>query len=233
MNRKSVIRVVVFAAATVLAGSGGTKSLLAAPKDGQDGDHGRRLRVTKECSKYTGAAGSFCTISGSNVPQIPVGSIVTYDQAAGIPNGMLDSNIILDAGGGNRAIGRCTLDLQTALGCARSRRHRRLGGLSRSCEGHTAHRRRELALGRGLRLRRRLLTRATRRKGVEASLAALSVRLKPDATALLITFPRNAKDGDRVRPVWVVGGAVILHDVDRRHLMQLNQNTVIDTGKFI
>ena len=116
MNRKSVIRVVVFAAATVLAGSGGTKSLLAAPKDGQDGDHGRRLRVTKECSKYTGAAGSFCTISGSNVPQIPVGSIVTYDQAAGIPNGMLDSNIILDAGGGNRAIGRCTLDLQTGIG---------------------------------------------------------------------------------------------------------------------
>src|SRR5262244_2922659 len=116
MNRKSVFRVVVFAAATVLAGSGGTKSLMAAPKDGQDGDHGRRLRVTKECSKYTGAAGSFCTISGSNVPQIPVGSIVTYDQAAGIPAGMLDANVILDAGGGNRAIGRCTLDLATGLG---------------------------------------------------------------------------------------------------------------------
>ena len=29
---------------------------------------------------------------------------------------MLDSNVILDAGGGNRAIGRCTLDLTTGLG---------------------------------------------------------------------------------------------------------------------
>src|SRR5215471_18083831 len=121
MNRKSVIRVVVFAAATVLAGSGGTKSLMAAPKDGQDGDHGRRLRVTKECSKYTGAAGAFCTISGSNVPQIPVGSIVTYDQAAGIPNGMLDSNIILDAGGGNRPSAAARWICRPALGCARSR----------------------------------------------------------------------------------------------------------------
>src|SRR5215813_5729574 len=56
MNRKSVIRVVLFAAATVVAGSGGTKSLLAAPKDGQDGDHGRRLRVTKGCSIATSSS---------------------------------------------------------------------------------------------------------------------------------------------------------------------------------
>jgi hypothetical protein len=39
-----------------------------------------------------------------------------YDQAFGIPAGMLDSNIILDAGFGNRAIGRCTLDGATGLG---------------------------------------------------------------------------------------------------------------------
>jgi hypothetical protein len=115
MNRKSVVRAGVFAAAVVLAGSGGAMSLLAAPKDGRF-DDGRRLRITKECSKYTGEAGSFCTISSSNVPRIPVGSVVTYDQAAGIPAGLLDSNIILDAGGGNRAIGRCTLDLSTGLG---------------------------------------------------------------------------------------------------------------------
>jgi len=114
MNRKSVIRAVVFATAAVLAG-GGTMSLLAAPKDGRN-DDGRRLRITKECSQYTFEAGSFCTISGSNVPRIPVGSVVTYDQAAGIPAGLLDSNIILDAGGGNRAIGRCTLDLSNGLG---------------------------------------------------------------------------------------------------------------------
>jgi hypothetical protein len=76
----------------------------------------RDLHVTKECSQYTGAAGSFCTITSSNVAEIKVGSKVLYDQAAGIPMGLLDSNVVLDAGNGNRALGRCTLDLTTFLG---------------------------------------------------------------------------------------------------------------------
>jgi hypothetical protein len=73
-------------------------------------------RITKECSQYTGGAGSFCTITSSNVPFIRAGAIVFYDQAAGIPAGLLDSNVVLDAGHGNRALGRCTLDNQTGLG---------------------------------------------------------------------------------------------------------------------
>jgi hypothetical protein len=76
----------------------------------------RELRVTKECSKYTGAAGSFCTISSSNLAEIRVGSKVLYDQAAGVPTGLLDSNVVLDAGKGDRALGRCTLDLATGQG---------------------------------------------------------------------------------------------------------------------
>jgi hypothetical protein len=74
------------------------------------------LHLTKECSQYTGGAGSFCTFTSSNLAQIKVGSHVFYDQAAGIPAGLLDSNVVLDAGSGNRAIGRCTLDLTTGLG---------------------------------------------------------------------------------------------------------------------
>jgi hypothetical protein len=92
------------------------KSLQAAPHDGRYEDDVRRLHMTKECSEYFGGAGEHCTISGSNIPQIPLGSIVTYDQAAGIPLDMLDSNIVLDAGRGNRAVGRCTLDLKTRTG---------------------------------------------------------------------------------------------------------------------
>jgi hypothetical protein len=76
----------------------------------------RPLHVTKECSQYTGVAGSFCTITSSNLAQIKVGSKVFYDQAVGVPAGLLDSNVILDAGDGNRAVGRCTLDLTTGLG---------------------------------------------------------------------------------------------------------------------
>ena len=79
----------------------------------------RDLHVTKECSQYTGKAGSFCTITSSNLAAIAVGSKVSYDQAAGIPTGLLDSNVVLDAGNGDRAVGRCTLDLTTGLGlCA-------------------------------------------------------------------------------------------------------------------
>jgi hypothetical protein len=74
------------------------------------------LHVTKECSQYTGAAGSFCTITSSNIPEIKVGSKVVYGQAAGIPAGMLDSNVVLEVGAGNWAVGRCTLDLGTGLG---------------------------------------------------------------------------------------------------------------------
>jgi hypothetical protein len=74
------------------------------------------LHVTKECSKYTGAAGSYCTITSSNLAAIQVGSKVFYDQAAGVPSGLLDSNVVLDAGTGDWAVGRCTLDLTTGLG---------------------------------------------------------------------------------------------------------------------
>jgi hypothetical protein len=68
------------------------------------------LHVTKDCSAYTGAAGSYCTITSSNLAAIKVGSRIFYDQAAGTPPGMLDSDVVLDAGTGSRAVGHCTVD---------------------------------------------------------------------------------------------------------------------------
>ena len=79
-------------------------------------DRTRDLHVIKECSHYNGNAGDFCTITSSNLPAIKVNSRIFYDQALGIPEGLLDSNVVLDAGGGNRAVGRCTLDNTTNLG---------------------------------------------------------------------------------------------------------------------
>jgi hypothetical protein len=87
------------------------------------------VRITKECTQYNGAAGAFCTITSSNIAAIPVGSKVLYSQAAGIPANLLDSNVVLDAGNGNRAVGRCTLDLMTGLGlCTFSEGIGRLAG---------------------------------------------------------------------------------------------------------
>jgi hypothetical protein len=104
-----VLRVVPVVA-LALALSTGTASVYASS------ERNRALHVTKECSEYTGAAGAFCTITSSSLGRIKVGSRVYYDQAAGIPAGLLDSNVVLDAGDGNRAVGRCTLDPTTGLG---------------------------------------------------------------------------------------------------------------------
>ena len=94
-------------------------------------ERSKALHVTKECTEYSGAAGGFCTITSSNLGRIKVGSRVYYDQPAGIPAGLLDSNIILDAGNGNRAVGRCTLDLATGLGlCTFSDGTGRLAGFN-------------------------------------------------------------------------------------------------------
>ena len=74
------------------------------------------LHVTKECSEYTGLAGSFCTITSSNSDAIEVGSRVFYASAAGAAS--LDSDVVLDlpGPGNNRAFGHCTLDFATGLG---------------------------------------------------------------------------------------------------------------------
>src|SRR5580765_3586847 len=98
--------------ALILTLGSGAASVAASEKSKRH----KQLHVTKDCMPYTGLAGSFCVITSSNLPEIKVGSKVLYDQAAGIPAGMLDSNVVLDTGGGDRAVGRCTLDLVTGLG---------------------------------------------------------------------------------------------------------------------
>jgi len=91
----------------------GAASLSASP-DKKGDFHG-----LKECSQYNFLPGGFCTFTSSNLDAIPAGTRVYYDQAANIPTGMLDSNVILDAGQGNRAIGRCSVSFATGLGlCA-------------------------------------------------------------------------------------------------------------------
>jgi len=70
------------------------------------------LHVTKECSGYTGLAGSFCTITSSNLKAIEVGSRIVYLQPADLftPAG---SDVVLDTPGpgNNAAFGNCSLGL--------------------------------------------------------------------------------------------------------------------------
>jgi hypothetical protein len=111
ITRNVVVAVMLVAGASALtpALSIGVASVSASPRKG-------RLHVTKECSQYNGTAGSFCTITSSNLRQIDIDSVVFYTQPAGIPPGLLDSNVVLDAGNGDRAVGRCTLDFSAFRG---------------------------------------------------------------------------------------------------------------------
>ena len=105
----AVVLIAGFAALTVSLTTGAPSVSAQSGRNGQ-------LHVTKECSAYTGGAGSYCTITSSNLAEITVGSKVFYDQAADVPAGMLDSNVVLDVGKGNWAVGRCTLDVTTGAG---------------------------------------------------------------------------------------------------------------------
>ena len=72
------------------------------------------LHVTKECSEFDGSAGSFCTITSSNIPAIKAGMRVVYRDPPGA--GMLDTGIVLTRGRGPAASGHVVLDLATGTG---------------------------------------------------------------------------------------------------------------------
>src|SRR5829696_9012983 len=96
------MKIVVCAAALVAAALAPSVSA-SSPRSGD-------LSATKECSGYTGAAGSFCTITSSNLAAIEVGSKITYLQPAALltPAG---SDVVLDlpGPGNNAAFGNCSL----------------------------------------------------------------------------------------------------------------------------
>ena len=96
------------AALAVVCATGGKPVLASSARSGQ-------LHIVKDCSAYNGKAGGTCKIVSSNLAEIPPGSLVYYTQAAEILNPFwLDSNVVLDAGNGNKAAGRCTVDFTTA-----------------------------------------------------------------------------------------------------------------------
>jgi hypothetical protein len=83
-----------------------------------------QFHILKDCSAYANLNLPYCTITYSTLPQIPAGvvgrpsagSIVVYDQPANNWAGMLDSNVVLNLGVGNWAVGRCTLNPDGSTG---------------------------------------------------------------------------------------------------------------------
>lgn len=69
---------------------------------------------------FTGAPGSYCTITVSDLAEIPANvTRVYYDEPNPLPIGtlaFLDSKVVVYVGTGNWASGRCTVDYLTGLG---------------------------------------------------------------------------------------------------------------------
>jgi hypothetical protein len=75
------------------------------------------LHVTKECGQYDPVtAGSFCTITSSNINAIRKQMRVVYASAADLTAGVLDSDLVVDGPGRNDAFGHVVLDLQAKSG---------------------------------------------------------------------------------------------------------------------
>jgi len=75
------------------------------------------LHVTKNCRRYDFSAGSFCTITSSNIQAIRAGMRVVYRSALGDPTpGVLDSDFVIEAAGHNTAYGHVVLDPATLSG---------------------------------------------------------------------------------------------------------------------
>ncbi len=99
-SARLVVLVTTIVSFTALALATAPSVLASSPRSGA-------LHITKECSQYTGLAGSFCTITSSNLDAIAVGSRVVYYQASGAT--LLDSGIGLVVGPGNLALGHVYL----------------------------------------------------------------------------------------------------------------------------
>ena len=84
----------------------------ASPASAED-DRAGRLRIVKDCATWSNVPGSaYCQIVRSNVPEIPPGANIYYDQPTDGPPagvaGYVDSNIFVYVDENNWAVGRCT-----------------------------------------------------------------------------------------------------------------------------
>ena len=86
---------------------------LVVPLAAEEGRSGQ-LHILKDCGTFTGVPGSsFCTIVNSNLPELPAGTKIYYDQITAGPTagtaGYLDSNVFVYISESQWAVGRCTV----------------------------------------------------------------------------------------------------------------------------
>jgi len=110
---------VAFTAFVVAAACSGSDAMspnaATRPNNPGFGARSGNLNTQKDCTKYFGLAGDTCTITKSNLTEIGVGSVINYLQAAN-SSFTTSGDVMLDAGGSNRAFGHCTVERLTGTG---------------------------------------------------------------------------------------------------------------------
>jgi hypothetical protein len=74
------------------------------------------LHITKDCSGFTGDIPSICTITGSSLEAIPVGTKVFYLGPVLTDPNFMSSKVVVKAGDGNRAHGYCMVKFPSLVG---------------------------------------------------------------------------------------------------------------------
>jgi hypothetical protein len=106
---RSVRRFMAVAASVVALAIIGSTAYGASPNP----DAWSPISLSKECSAFGGKVGDHCTITASDLKQIPVGSVAIYYGPVLGP-AIISSSVVLDAGNGNTASGYCNVDLSGA-----------------------------------------------------------------------------------------------------------------------
>jgi hypothetical protein len=77
--------------------------------DRESSSGSRTIHLAKECSEYAGNVGDHCTITKSNVDQIPIHSRVFYLAPADIEKGTYNGDVELRVTNGDVAFGHCVV----------------------------------------------------------------------------------------------------------------------------
>jgi hypothetical protein len=83
----------------------------AAPAFAADDQKMQPFTLSKDCSHYSGGVPSFCTVLESNEPDIKKGTRILYYGPVNSNPAFLSSNVVLDNGAGDTAMGNCIVDV--------------------------------------------------------------------------------------------------------------------------
>lgn len=112
MTRRILLVATAIIASAVLTACSDTTAPNRLAADGSASESSRKsgaLHLTKECSVYTGLAGSYCTITKSNLKEITVGSREFALKDADLVAGTLNSDGVLYVRDGELALSHCAI----------------------------------------------------------------------------------------------------------------------------